>query len=335
MRIDLRGIANKRILVTGAGGFIGSHLIEALSRADARVKALLHYNADGSIGNLRLLPKDVIAGVKIVHGDLNDAEFCVRLVEDCDIVLHLGALIAIPYSYLAPRSYVATNIGGTLNLLEAARSRGDVRFVHTSTSEVYGSARYVPMDEAHPLQAQSPYAATKIGADKLVESYVNAFGVDAVIVRPFNTYGPRQSARAVIPTVIGQVLGGTEVVKLGAVAPVRDLTYASDTVDGFITAALAENVNGRCFNLGTGSGIAIGDLASLIIRLMGSDARIECDVQRLRPEASEVDRLISSHDAFTKATGWEPRVSLEEGLGRTIAYFKANPDLLPHVGYVV
>ena len=335
MHIDLSGIAGKRVLVTGAGGFIGSHLIEALSRANAQVKALLRYNADGSIGNLRLLARDAMAPVKVVHGDLNDAEFCQRLVEDCDIVLHLGALIAIPYSYLAPRSYVATNIGGTLNLLEAVRSNAGVRFVHTSTSEVYGSARYVPMDEAHPLQAQSPYAATKIGADKLVESYVNAFGVDAVIVRPFNTYGPRQSARAVIPTVIGQVLGGSSVVKLGAVSPIRDLTFASDTVDGFLTASLAEGIKGGCFNLGTGSGIAIGDLAALIIRLMRSDARIECEAQRLRPEASEVDRLISSHDAFTKATGWEPRVSLEEGLERTIAYFKLHPDLLPHVGYVV
>jgi NAD dependent epimerase/dehydratase len=325
----------KRALVTGAGGFIGSHLTENLVRDGAEVCALLRYNAEASIGNLRLLPPDVLRQVRIVHGDLNDAEFVHRLVADRDVVFHLGALIAIPHSYAAPRSYVATNVGGTLNVLEAVRSHETPRLVHTSTSEVYGSARYVPMDEAHPLQAQSPYAATKIAADKLVESYVRSFGVKAVVVRPFNTFGPRQSARAVIPTVIGQALGGNEVIWLGATAPVRDLTYVADTVSGFIAAATADGVTGGCFNLGTGEGIAIGDLAQLVLRLMGVAARVEIDPQRLRPEASEVDRLISANAAFTAATNWLPRVGLEEGVRRTIEFFRTHVDLLPRSGYVV
>ncbi|KAA0971064.1 NAD-dependent epimerase/dehydratase family protein [Aureimonas fodinaquatilis] len=329
------GIAGKRVLVSGAGGFIGSHLVEALARAGADVHALLHYNAQGALGNLALVPEDVLSSVKIIHGDITDAEFCYNLVRDRDIVFHLGALIAIPYSYTAPRSYVATNISGTLNFLEAVRSQGSARLVHTSTSEVYGSARFVPMDESHPLQAQSPYAATKIGADKLVESYINSFGLNAVTVRPFNTFGPRQSARAVIPTIIGQALGGRGVIKLGSVTPIRDLTYVTDTVSGFITAATAENVVGGCYNLGTGRGVSIGELAQTLLDLMGSKARIESDSQRLRPEASEVDRLISSHDAFTAATGWQPEVSLEDGLARTVAFFQANPHLLPKAGYVI
>lgn len=325
----------KRVVVTGAGGFIGSHLVEALVAAGADVCALLRYNAEASIGNLRLLPPEVLARVRIVHGDINDAEFVQRLLADRDVVFHLGALIAIPYSYQAPRSYLQTNVGGTLNLLEAARSNRDLRLVHTSTSEVYGSARYVPMDEAHPLQAQSPYAATKIAADKLVESYVRSFDVNAVTVRPFNTFGPRQSARAVIPTVIGQALGGASKIRLGATAPVRDLTFVTDTVSGFISAATAPGARGGCFNLGTGRGIAIGDLARLILQIMGVEATIETDAQRLRPEASEVDRLISSNAAFTAATGWQPKVSLEEGLRRSVEFFRAHPDLLPRSGYVV
>ncbi len=325
----------KRALVTGAGGFIGSHLVESLVQAGADVCALLRYNAEASIGNLRLLPPDILQRVRIVHGDLNDAEFVHRLVTDRDVVFHLGALIAIPHSYTAPRSYVATNVGGTLNVLEAIRSCETPRLVHTSTSEVYGSARYVPMDEAHPLQAQSPYSATKIAADKLVEAYVRSFGVKAVVVRPFNTFGPRQSARAVIPTVIGQALGGAEAIRLGAVTPVRDLTYVADTVSGFITAATADGVVGGCFNLGTGEGIAIGDLARMILRVMGVDARIETDPQRLRPEASEVDRLISANAAFTAATNWRPRIGLEEGVRQTVAFFQSHADLLPRSGYVV
>jgi NAD dependent epimerase/dehydratase len=325
----------QRALVTGAGGFIGSHLVASLVEQGASVRALLHYNAEARQGNLRFLSADALAKVEIVYGDLTDAGFVHRAVEGCETVFHLGALIAIPYSYSAPRSYIATNIGGTLNILEAVRACGTPRLVHTSTSEAYGSARYVPIDEAHPLQAQSPYAASKIGADKLVESYVDSFEVKAVILRPFNTFGPRQSARAVIPTVIGQALGGGPTIRLGATAPIRDLTYVADTVSGFIAAATAEGVVGGCFNLGTGVGIAIGDLARLILRVMGVDARIEADVQRLRPEASEVDRLISSHAAFTAATGWKPQIGLEEGIRRTVGFFRREPLLLQQTGYVV
>lgn len=324
---------DKSVLVTGAGGFIGSHLAEVLVQSGAKVKALLHYNAQGSIGNLEWVDPHVRSSIKIVHGDLNDGEFVRQLVEGCDVVFHLGALIAIPYSYLAPRSYVQTNVTGTLNVLEAVRACKTPCMVHTSTSEVYGSARYVPMDEAHPLQAQSPYAATKIAADKLVESYVRSFETPVVTVRPFNTFGPRQSARAVIPTVVGQALGKPETISLGAVAPIRDFTFVSDTVNGFIAAASSAAALGGCFNLGTGVGVSIGDLASSILEIMGVRAHIEVDAQRLRPEASEVDRLVSSHELFTRVTGWQPETTLEEGLKRTIEFFVGRPHLLPRTGY--
>jgi NAD dependent epimerase/dehydratase len=327
-------LRNKDVLVTGAGGFIGSHLVDALARSGARVRALLHYNAQASIGNLQWIKPDVMAEVKLVHGDLNDGEFIKRLVDGCDSIFHLGALIAIPYSYLAPRSYVQTNVAGTLNVLEAVRECRTPRLVHTSTSEVYGSARYVPMDEAHPLQAQSPYSATKIAADKLVESYVHSFETPAVTVRPFNTFGPRQSARAVIPTVIGQALARPAAIRLGATAPIRDFTYVSDTVDGFIAAAESDAVLGGCFNLGTGSGVSIGDLARSILDMMEVPARVEEDAQRIRPEGSEVDRLVSTPKAFHEATGWQPKVGLSEGLQRTIEFFRGHPELLPHTGYV-
>lgn len=324
----------KNVLVTGASGFIGSHLIDALVRSGAIVRALVHYNAQASIGNLRWIAPEVLAHVKVVHGDLNDGEFIRLLVEDCDIVFHLGALIAIPHSYLAPRSYVQTNVGGTLNVLEAVRVCETPRLVHTSTSEVYGSARYVPIDEAHPLQAQSPYAATKIAADKLVESYVRSFEVPAITVRPFNTFGPRQSARAVIPTVIGQAFARPETIRLGATAPVRDFTYVTDTVDGFMAAASSESALGGCFNLGTGSSVSIGELARSILELMEVPARITSDAERVRPKRSEVDRLTSSYEAFHRATGWRPKVDLSEGLRRTIDFFQEHRELLPRAGYV-
>jgi NAD dependent epimerase/dehydratase len=327
-------LQGKNVLVTGAGGFIGSHLVEALVRSGARVRALLRYNAQASIGNMQWMAPEVLAEVKVVHGDLNDGEFVTLLVEGCDVVFHLGALIAIPYSYLAPRSYVQTNVGGTLNVLEAVRACKTPRLIHTSTSEVYGSARYVPIDEAHPLQAQSPYAATKIAADKLVESYVRSFELPAVTLRPFNTFGPRQSARAVIPTVIGQALGRPEAIRLGATTPVRDFTYVADTVDGFIAAASTESTHGGCFNLGTGSSVSIGELARSILDLMKVPARIEADAERFRPEGSEVDRLTSSYHAFHQATGWKPAVDLSEGLSRTIAFFQRHQELLPRSGYI-
>jgi NDP-hexose 4,6-dehydratase len=327
-------LSNKRVLVTGAGGFIGSHLVESLVKSGAQVRALLRYNAEASIGNLRFVAPDHLGLVKIVHGDLNDGEFVKSLVDGCDIVFHLGALIAIPYSYAAPRSYLNTNIGGTLNVLEAVRACGTPVMVHTSTSEVYGSARYTPIDEQHPLQAQSPYSATKIAADKLVEAYVRSFNVRAVIVRPFNTFGPRQSARAVIPTVIGQALGRPKSIRLGATKPVRDLTYVSDTVSGFVAAAMSDKALGGCYNLGTGQSVSIGDLAACILDVMGVDATIEVDAERLRPESSEVDRLVSSNLAFRSVTGWRPDVELLEGVRRTVAFFQANADLLPRSGYV-
>lgn len=324
---------NKQVLVTGAGGFIGSHLVEALVRQGANVCALLRYNAAANIGNLAWAEPELLQQVKIVHGDLNDAEFVKKLIGESEVVFHLGALIAIPYSYSAPRSYLQTNVGGTLNVLEAVRAFGHPLLVHTSTSEVYGSAQYVPMDEAHPLQAQSPYAATKIAADKLVESYVRSFGIKAVTVRPFNTYGPRQSARAVIPTIIGQALGRPEAIQLGATTPVRDLTFVDDTVAGFIAAASHESVLGDAYNLGTGESISIGELAQTILRVMDVPARIESDAQRLRPEHSEVDRLVSSNAAFTAATSWRPQVTIEQGIRRTVEFFEAHPRLLPRGSY--
>lgn len=326
-------VNGKRVLVTGAGGFIGSHLVEELLLAGAEVTALLHYNADAAIGNLAHVPADTRKKIHFVHGDLLDADFISRLVAKSEVVFHLGALIAIPYSYDAPRSYINTNVVGTLNILEAVRSGGQ-RLVHTSTSEVYGSAIYVPIDEAHPLQAQSPYAATKIGADKLVESYVRSFDIGAVTVRPFNTFGPRQSARAFIPTVIGQALGGGDVIQLGALDPIRDLTFVKDTVSGFIAAAECDEAKGGCFNLGTGEGASVGDVAKRIIDIMGVKASIEVDPRRMRPAASEVDRLISSNTLFRKVSGWAPKVSLDDGLRQTIEFFQQNSNLLPRSGYI-
>lgn len=326
---------NARVVVTGAGGFIGSHLVEALVREGAEVTAMAHYNADSNVGNLRFLDPSALAAVKVVHGDLTDAEYVKRLAAGADVVFHLGALVGIPHSYVAARSYVETNVVGTFNILEAVRASGTARMIHTSTSEVYGSALYTPIDEKHPLQAQSPYSATKIGADKIVESFHASFSVDTVIVRPFNTFGPRQSARAVIPTVIGQALGNFKTIRLGALAPIRDMTFVSDTVAGFITAAKTKTAAGGVFNLGTGEGFPIGAIAEKILEIMEVDATIELDPTRVRPPRSEVDRLISDNSAFRAATGWSPSVSLEEGLRETVAFFRQHPNLLPRHGYVI
>ncbi|ACL59196.1 GDP-mannose 4,6-dehydratase [Methylobacterium nodulans] len=325
---------NKRILITGAGGFIGSHLAEEAVRRGAEVTALLHYNAARDLANLADADPDLTAGMRIVFGDVNDPEFVLSLVEGQEIVLHLAALIAIPYSYTAPRSYVRTNIEGTLNVLEAARRVGVERVVHTSTSEVYGTAQYVPIDEVHPLQGQSPYSASKIGADKVAESYYRSFDVPVVTVRPFNTYGPRQSARAFIPTVIGQALRGGEI-KLGATSPVRDLTFVADTAAGFLAAATTPGLEGGTYNLGVGSGQSVGEVAEMILRLMGSSARIVTDIQRLRPEKSEVGRLVSDNRRFFAASGWAPAIKLEEGLARTIDFFRRNPNRRDADTYVV
>jgi NAD dependent epimerase/dehydratase len=312
---------NKRVLVTGAGGFIGSHLVERLVELGASVRALIHYNALGSWGWLDYSPHR--ERIEVIMGDLADRDLVFQAARNVEIVFHLGALIAIPYSYQAPSSYVRTNIEGTLNILLAARDLKVTRLVHTSTSEVYGTARYVPIDENHPLQGQSPYSATKIAADKLAEAFYCSYGVPVVIVRPFNTYGPRQSTRAVIPTIISQCLNG-DTIRLGHLHPTRDLNYVSDTVEGFIRAATADNVLGQTINLGSGREISIGNLALLIARLLGKQVQIITDERRRRPEKSEVDRLLADNSKAKRLLGWEPRVSLEEGLLRTIDWMREH-----------
>jgi dTDP-glucose 4,6-dehydratase len=311
----------QRVLVTGAGGFIGSHLAEALVRRGARTRALVHYNALGSAGWLGESP--VRAELEVIAGDITDQDSIRAATRDIDIVFHLAALIAIPYSYAAPSSYVRTNVEGTLNVLQAARAAGVRRVVHTSTSEVYGTARYVPIDEAHPLQGQSPYSASKIGADKMAEALARSFGLPVVTVRPFNTFGPRQSARAVIPTIITQCLKDGHVV-LGNLLPTRDLNYVDNTVEGFLMAALTELATGQTINLGSGREISVGDLAQLIARLAGRPIEIESTQARRRPEPSEVERLLADNRLAGSLLGWEPKVGLEEGLQRTIEWVAVN-----------
>ncbi len=323
----------EQVLVTGAGGFIGSHLAERLVSDGAKVRAFVHYNALGTWGWLDQSPR--AEKLEIVAGDLCDAENVAAAVKGCTRVFHLGALIAIPYSYRAPLSYVRTNIEGTLNVMQAARAHGVKRVVHTSTSEVYGTARRVPIDEAHPLQGQSPYSASKIGADKIAESFHLSFGVPVVIVRPFNTFGPRQSARAVIPTIIAQCLVG-DVVKLGSVTPTRDLNYVDNTVDGFVRAAMSDAAVGQTFNLGSGREISIGDLATLIGRLAGkSSIRVETEELRMRPGGSEVERLLADNSKAKGALGWTPVVTLEDGLERSIAWMRAHLSRYRPESYVV
>ncbi len=311
----------RKVLVTGAGGFIGSHLAERLAEEGARVRALVHYNA---LGSWAWLDHTALAGeMEVLAGDVRDPGSVAQAVEGVEVVFHLAALIAIPYSYQAPASYVATNIQGTLNVLQAARQAGVARLVHTSTSEVYGTAQRVPIAEDHPLVGQSPYSATKIAADKLAESFHLSFGLPVVTVRPFNTFGPRQSARAVIPTIITQALAG-QPVRLGNLNPTRDLNYVANTVDGFLAAAQAERALGRTVNLGSGREISIGDLALLIGRLMGRDLGLEQDAGRLRPAASEVERLLADNRLADQLLGWRPRLSLEEGLEKTITWLRQN-----------
>ena len=315
--------AGKRVLVTGAGGFIGSHLTEHLVALGAEVRALVHYNALGSSGWLDHSP--VRESAQVMAGDICDRDSVRRAVEGRDVVFHLAALIAIPYSYHAPESYIRTNIQGTLNVLQAARETGVASVVHTSTSEVYGTAQYVPIDEAHPLQGQSPYSASKIGADKIAEAFHLSFAVPVVTVRPFNTFGPRQSARAVIPTIIAQLLAG-EKVRLGSLHPTRDLNFVANTVEGFVQAAAAPAALGQTINLGTGREISVSDLAQAIARLMGRPIAIESEDRRVRPDKSEVERLLASHARATALLGWKPTVTLEEGLQRTIEWLAANRE---------
>lgn len=312
------------VLVTGAGGFIGSHLCESLVRLGAKTRAFVHYNSAGKHGWLEDSP--VHDDIEVVLGDVRDANSLRRALRGIDVVFHLAALIGIPYSYEAAYSYVQTNIEGTLNVLQGALDSGVTRVVHTSTSEVYGSARQVPISEDHPLQGQSPYSATKIAADKLAESFYLSFGLPVVTVRPFNTYGPRQSARAVIPTIVTQALSNS-IVRLGSLSPKRDFTYVEDTADGFIRAACSEKVIGTVVNLGSGREVSIGELAELIFRLSGRPCKIEAEINRKRPEKSEVVQLLADNRKARHMMGWQPRCSLEEGLTQTIAWIQNNKKI--------
>ncbi len=311
----------RRVLVTGAGGFIGSHLTEKLVELGATVRAFVHYNALGSAGWLSDSP--LRDQMEVFAGNIVDRDSVTTAVAGQDVVFHLAALIAIPYSYHAPASYVQTNIVGTLNVLQASRGTGVERIVHTSTSEVYGTARQVPINEAHPLQGQSPYSASKIGADKMAEAFYRSFDLPVVTVRPFNTFGPRQSARAVIPTIITQHLQG-ETVRLGSLEPTRDLNFVSNTVDGFVAAAACKEAIGRTINLGSGREISIGALAQLIGQAIGKPIQIETDEKRIRPKESEVERLLGDNTLARTLLQWEPAVTLEDGLARTIEWIRRH-----------
>jgi dTDP-glucose 4,6-dehydratase len=326
--MNLRG---KKILITGAGGFIGSHLTEELLARGHEVRAFVRYNSTNSWGWLDTLSKEIKSGLDVFAGDIRDPHGVRQAVKGCDVVLHLAALIAIPYSYHSPDTYVDTNIKGTLNVLQAAREFGIDRVVHTSTSECYGSARFVPITEDHPLQPQSPYSATKIAADQLALSFYYSYGTPVAIIRPFNTYGPRQSARAVIPTIITQIASGARRIRLGAVHPTRDFSYVEDTVRGFIAVAEAPHATGEVINIGSGFEISVGDTCHLIAEIMGCEVEIETEEQRLRPENSEVERLWADTTRAKQLAGWEPAYARREGfvrgLEKTIEWF-SNPTNL-------
>jgi NAD dependent epimerase/dehydratase len=311
----------KSVLVTGAGGFIGSHLAEALVRAGAKTRALVRYNSQGTNGWLDY--SEFKSEIEIVRGDVRELDSLRNALKGIEVVFHLAALIGIPYSYVSPASYVSTNVVGTLNILQESLHSGVARVVQTSTSEVYGTAQRIPITEGHPLQAQSPYSATKIAADKLAESFHRSFGLPVSIVRPFNTYGPRQSARAVIPTVIMQALAN-EPIRIGNVSPTRDFNYVSDTVRGFLLIAEREETIGKVVHLGSGEEISIGELARLICSLIGTEFRVVQENGRLRPAQSEVERLCASNVLAQELAGWQPEISLKEGLGKTIAWIRSN-----------
>ena len=314
---------NKKVLVTGAGGFIGSHLVEMLVAQDANVRAFVRYNSKGDLGHLSLLSSEALSKLDVVAGDLRDLSAVTSAMQGIDTVFHLGALIAIPYSYKHPSNVVDANIIGTMNVLLAGRETKVKRIVHTSTSEVYGTALRVPIDENHPLQGQSPYSASKIAADKLAESFYRSYDLPVVTLRPFNTYGPRQSTRAVIPTIITQALT-QDVIYLGNLEATRDLTYVSDTVNGFLCAGEALGVEGGTFNLGVGYEIKVSELAKEIISLVGRNVEVKLDSSRLRPSKSEVERLLSDNRLAKEKLGWSPSVDLRDGLSRTIEWMSAN-----------
>ena len=325
MAANSQDYTSKKVLVTGAGGFIGSRLCERLVEEGAYVLAFVRYTSRPEPGLLKYIPKHVFDQIEIIRGDLRDFSAIEQAAKGVDTVFHMGALISIPYSYVHPVETVQTNVIGTMNILEACRKTG-AKLVHTSTSEVYGTALRVPIDEDHPLQGQSPYSASKIGADKLVESYSRSFDVPSITIRPFNTYGPGQSSRAVIPTIITQALSG-DLVRLGNLEAIRDFTYLDDTVEGFLLAVQAGFWDGETYNLGSGEEISIGEIAELIFRIMGKQPEIQVEPRRLRPEKSEVLRLISDNRKAKAALGWQPKVGMEEGLRRTIDWISTHLDL--------
>jgi len=316
---------NKNILITGADGFIGSHLTEMLVKEGANVKALSLYNSFNYWGWLEDI--SCLNNIEILNGDIRDAHYCKHITKDIDIIFHLAALIAIPYSYVAPSSYVDTNINGTLNIVQAARENGVSRVIHTSTSEVYGTALYVPIDEKHPLQAQSPYSASKISADAMALSFYNAFDLPLTIARPFNTYGPRQSARAVIPTIITQIASGVKEIKLGDVTPTRDFNYVEDTCLGFLKLASSDKTIGETVNIGSNFEISVGDTLNIIKEIMNSDVEFITDEQRIRPGKSEVQRLWCDNTKIKSLTGFEPQYTIKQGLEKTIEWFLQEKNL--------
>jgi NAD dependent epimerase/dehydratase len=316
---------NKKILITGADGFIGSHLTEMLVKEGANVKALSQYNSFNYWGWIEDI--NCLNDIEVLNGDIRDPHYCKYITKDTDVVFHLAALIAIPYSYVAPSSYVDTNINGTLNIIQACLENNVQRVIHTSTSEVYGTAKYVPIDENHPIQAQSPYSASKIGADNMAMSFYNAFNLPLTIARPFNTYGPRQSARAVIPTIITQIANGAKSIKLGDITPTRDFNYVEDTCRGFVQLAKCEKAIGETVNIGSNFEISISDTLDLIKEIMQSDVEFITEQQRIRPEKSEVFRLWCDNSKIHSLTGFEPKYSIKNGLEKTIEWFK-NPKNL-------
>lgn len=325
---------SKRVLVSGAAGFIGSHLTELLVRQGFAVRAFVHYNSSRSWPNFDLIPEEIRREVEVVAGDIADARSVAGAVAGCEWVFHLAALIGIPYSYAAPSSYVQTNVVGTLNVLDACRDHAVEHLIHTSTSETYGSAQYIPIDEKHPIVAQSPYSATKVGADKLAESYWLSFGTPVTTVRPFNTYGPRQSQRAIIPTIITQALAD-HALRLGNLDPVRDLTFVTDTAAGFVAAAHSDKLLGEVVNLGVGEGYSIGQLVDKIGQLLGRTLEVKLEEERVRPAGSEVQRLISNNEKALSGADWKPLVDLETGLIATIEHIRRYPHLYRSSGYVV
>lgn len=320
-------LSGKKILVTGADGFIGSHLVEALLARGHDVRAFVYYNSFNSWGWLDTLPAAQLKQLDVFAGDIRDPNGVQTAMQGCNVVFHLAALIAIPFSYHSPDSYVDTNIKGTLNILQAARRCQVSRVLVTSTSEVYGTAQYVPIDENHPYQGQSPYSATKIGADRMAESFYRSFDLPVTIVRPFNTYGPRQSARAVIPTIITQLLSGEKEIQLGSLEPTRDFNYVIDTAEGFIALAESDKTIGEEINIATGSERSIGDLAHFLIQQLNPEANIKTDEKRIRPDKSEVERLLGDNKKISSLTNWKPKHDLESGLMETIAWFKKPENL--------